>query len=396
MDIRVVALCTAAVLLLRLSSAWDMHYTYFKCEHDCSCYDEYYVYGYLNYYFDHHDRSNLSDSEPGDNDTTYSYYSAFSMGATENNSTWDGMTLEGTYVDCRSRNLRTVRANWAANVTVLKLSHNRLTHLPGGGFSNYQQLHQLHLDFNTISRVHVNAFANLNKLYYISMSYNNLTVIPVYTFSKLTSLGYVRLDHNNLKRIPLVRTLSNLVCLTVSSNQLDDLDGADFSDQANLHTLDIRRNKFERLSTSLATFLNKNTMEPYGYVYIGENPYICDCGISVLKTVWPKHPMYLQDSVYCAYPEHLRDENIWHIPDSFFVCDNTTRPGHAHIGGEIPEERAAVVFSGVELAGASVGFLVLGIVLSGTAYLGFIFWKRLMLKKDSDSRAFVKMEETGQ
>eukprot|EP00055_Hartaetosiga_balthica_P018048 m.127315 g.127315 ORF g.127315 m.127315 type:complete len:1307 (+) comp9443_c8_seq4:42-3962(+) len=160
------------------------------------------------------------------------------------------------------------------SLTDLWLGQNMISHVPTSVFLGLKNLSTLHLDDNEIRTLPQNVFAglmNLNRLYlhanalqslpngifhdnsnltHLFLNNNHFNWLSQNIIGHLAGLRRLRLNHNKLQSIPIFEHLtslqemsvSNNVHLTVSSNQLSQLQLLSIFDASNINAFDITAN----------------------------------------------------------------------------------------------------------------------------------------------------------
>ncbi|EGD82045.1 hypothetical protein PTSG_11912 [Salpingoeca rosetta] len=144
-------------------------------------------------------------------------------------------------VDCRSHGLAAVPAHIPINTTILSLSNNKITSLPGRAMQNLTNLHTLYLDDNGLETVDAGAFAGLHNLAILSIVDNALSKLPF--LAELLPLRTLDLEHNRLTFVDMGQftDMFTLATLNLGHNRITGLDDMAF-DHANLRALDLSHN----------------------------------------------------------------------------------------------------------------------------------------------------------
>ena len=175
----------------------------------------------------------------------------------------------------------------------LRFIANKINTLDENLFTGLKNLKILHFNENQIRRLDSHIFTNLNKLEELDLSINNITLgdyghfTSTNTWDKLTTLN---LSGNDLDRIPSgVEIMINLVNLDLSNNKLGPV--LELRDLNNF----LQNNKNGNFVISLANNLIEriDLENPYSVpiketkfkLNIQGNPIVCDCTVTVLKTL---------------------------------------------------------------------------------------------------------------
>ncbi|KAA0706453.1 hypothetical protein E1301_Tti022953 [Triplophysa tibetana] len=168
-----------------------------------------------------------------------------------------------------------------ANLTVLRLSGNRLTGLGGRVFRCAPSLMEIYLSGNQIRSLHDDTFSDLQRLEVINLSGNNLPALPARLLERVSSGG--------LKMFNL-----------------------------------------ENNSVSLMPYGFFSSKPELPYVYLSYNPWLCSCSVEYLhsylndqvyniyKQEGPKGFVPGVDSVLCAGPPHLSGRPIIALKEDDF------------------------------------------------------------------------------
>jgi Leucine-rich repeat (LRR) protein len=109
-----------------------------------------------------------------------------------------------------------------ANLTILDLSHNQLTHLDPQLFAGLLNLRGLYLSDNQLTHLDPQLFAGLPNLTRLDLSHNQLTHLDPQALAGLPNLTELYLSNNQLTHLDpqLFSGLPNLRFLYLSNNQL--------------------------------------------------------------------------------------------------------------------------------------------------------------------------------
>ncbi|XP_070532429.1 leucine-rich repeat and transmembrane domain-containing protein 1-like isoform X1 [Ptychodera flava] len=360
MAVRVLCLLACVAIFLQAQYCLSyMKHDYIDCgDIPCTCFDQY------NFDLSGTDRNLSANGTAGD------------------------LVPKDTNIDCKSKNLTEVPTHMLSNVTDLRLSHNRIKHLPGRQLQNFSDLYYLDLGFNDISRIEEEAFWGLSRLTILLLNRNSLSELPKGLFSHLINIRFLQLGFNNLKRIPDLNGLPYLTNLAVHFNEIEDVTVDNLPKGMPLQNFVLIENKMRHFPLSLASFFEEH-MATYGYLTVVGNPWVCDCQMADLKRVWTSHPRFLTDSFYCDRPQRLKGKNLWNIPLSELVCDNSTdnTPGDGY------EVEMDALYSKGQLIGAGIGCFVFGVVSSLVAYFVLILVRKARGRPTAEDSPIVGMVE---
>ncbi len=177
------------------------------------------------------------------------------------------------------------------NLSVLRLSGNRLTGLGGLAFRCAPSLMEIYLDRNQIRSLHDGTFSELPFLEIINLSQNKLPALPPRLLERVSSSG--------------------------------------------LKTFDLENN-----SVSLMPDHFFSSKPELPYVYLTHNPWLCSCTVGYLHSFLndQEHNVYMHDgpndivpaadSVVCSGPPHLLQRPIIELEESDFCPPDPPTPAY--------------------------------------------------------------------
>eukprot|EP00064_Thunnus_orientalis_P009698 superscaffoldBa00001248_g9724 len=138
---------------------------------------------------------------------------------------------------------------------------------------------KLRLEKTLISRVPRAAFYNLSELRFLWLTYNSITSIHPSSFVNLKALRELRLDGNLLTAFPWegLRDMPRLQTLGLHNNRLSSLPAHAALFLPNITYLD--------LSSNSKHFNDENKPNFPGYPGLHDNPWLCDCQISMVMSL---------------------------------------------------------------------------------------------------------------
>lgn len=184
------------------------------------------------------------------------------------------------------------------NLSVLRLSGNRLTGLGGRVFRCAPSLMEIYLSGNRIRSLHDDTFSDLQRLEVINLSGNNLPALPARLLERVSSGGLKMFD-------------------------------------------------LENNSVSLMPYGFFSSKPELPYVYLSYNPWLCSCSVEYLHSYLndQEHNVYKQegpkgivqgaDSVLCAGPPHLRGRPIIDLKEDDFCPPEPTLTFPLYPGDEL-------------------------------------------------------------
>ncbi|CAL9689178.1 unnamed protein product [Knipowitschia caucasica] len=148
-----------------------------------------------------------------------------------------------------------------SNITVISLSHNRISALDQNSFRNMPLLQTLLLDHNwlTLQALEGGVLTNLPLLEVLALGNNRIHTINSDLFKGTTSLRILRLEGNQITRLdsgsfPLTG-LRVLESLDLSDNFIENLDKNSFRGFISLKTLDLSRNRLQSAPQEAFSYL---------------------------------------------------------------------------------------------------------------------------------------------
>ena len=201
------------------------------------------------------------------------------------------------------------------NLQVLDVSFNRLTDLSGGMWEGPVELRELHLVGNELSRIKSGDFVSLRQLKDLHLSHNNIAVIEMNAFTDLTRLVNLQLYRNQLNEIPHLPEVFReyLQSLNLSGNRIQMVGPDAFGELRYLHRLDLSKmnlisvdaTAFQGLSALNELYLNTNNLQTLSLQTIDrlrglhtlslyKNRWDCDCDLSRISEYLSKN----KDKIY--------------------------------------------------------------------------------------------------
>ncbi|KAJ8393916.1 hypothetical protein AAFF_G00054490 [Aldrovandia affinis] len=186
-----------------------------------------------------------------------------------------------------------------ANLTVLWLYSNNLSHIAANAFAGLQRLEELDLaDNSALHTVSATAFRGLERLHTLHLHRCGLSELPDGVFRGLRSLQYLYLQDNYLQALHdhIFQDQANLSYLFLHNNRIatvsdNSLRGLLALDRLLLHqnrVSTVQHGAFQDLGRLTTLYLFQNnltelsgvTMAPLGslqYLRLNGNPWVCDC-----------------------------------------------------------------------------------------------------------------------
>ena len=200
------------------------------------------------------------------------------------------------------------------NLSVIRLSYNRLTEISNDAFNNLnvsnlylrhnrlaedavcskvwssiKGLQGLKLDYNRISLLPIECFKHLRRsgLRVLSLTYNNISYIADGAFIGLESVEGLVLNRNNIKHIGerMFLGLKRVNFIVLSNNRISTIDRDAFGQLTQLEQLKLSNNLLTNI-TSIGIFLPPLFLQN-GRLFLNLNPIICDCELLKLQQIQP-------------------------------------------------------------------------------------------------------------
>jgi Leucine-rich repeat (LRR) protein len=130
----------------------------------------------------------------------------------------------------------------AQNLTDLDLSNNKLMKIGSGMLTGLVQLKIFNLKSNQIGEI-VKFPNQLKNLQNLTLSSNNLTDLNEETFSELSGLEKLDLSYNQLESIRVVSGLKSLLDLSLEGNKIRNIESGQFQDLTSLKKLNLGNNQ---------------------------------------------------------------------------------------------------------------------------------------------------------
>nr|KAF6506308.1 leucine rich repeat containing 40 [Rousettus aegyptiacus] len=209
-------------------------------------------------------------------------------------------------------------------LTVLDIHDNQLTSLPSA-IRELENLQRLNVSHNKL-KILPEEITNLRNLKGLYLQHNELTCIPE-GFEQLFNLEDLDLSNNSLTTVPAGFSLSSLVRLNLSSNQLKSLP-AEISGMKRLKHLDCNSNLLETIPPELAG------MESLELLYLRRNklrflPEFPSCkllkelhvGENQIEMLGAEHLKHLNSILVLD----LRDNKLKSVPDEITLLQSLER-----------------------------------------------------------------------
>ncbi|XP_067841018.1 trophoblast glycoprotein [Heptranchias perlo] len=253
-------------------------------------------------------------------------------------------------VKCVNKNLSGIPSGIPAGVTNLFITGNNISTLVTGAFGpRLDQLVTLNLSGNKIEVIEPLVFASMPNLKQLDLSNNRISALHPAAFGADTdkvrelNLSRALLNGSMVEEISdLLQngTLTNLVQLELSENDLFYLPARTFSRLPNLKHLELRNNSIVDLKDTFRNLnlqtldLSSNALKTMGNTTLAElssqpqisvdlrdNPFVCDCGVEeFLRWLESTDKVVEKDGLLCASPESMRNKPILQAKSSNLEC----------------------------------------------------------------------------
>ncbi|XP_006822168.1 keratocan-like [Saccoglossus kowalevskii] len=271
---------------------------------------------------------------------------------------------EALFANCKSQGLKTVPRHFPAEADTIDLSYNEIEEISKDTFNtNLPKLYSLNLGFNRISHIDDDAFESLGSLGELIMQGNfirrlspriftglnylqtlfigfcpNLESLENGVFSHLpnlvvlfasnssikeigdsslsgTTLQFINLAFNHLQRMPNITGLEN-VHLYLEGNRIETVNPAYMHEISTIGSIELNRNQLRTIPLNVIQVLKfYEVSNPVSFwLNVQDNPWVCDCDMKRVVDVWPTMPMFLDNTITCAFPTKLRGMNLWDVP----------------------------------------------------------------------------------
>ncbi len=174
--------------------------------------------------------------------------------------------LKVRYVEVLNCGIKTLQSNAFRGigeyVEHLSLSHNDISEIVNGTFSNLPHLIVLTLGYNQIKALAPGVFSGLTAVAYLELSGNSIQTLPDNVFNDLPSLQYLYLQHNHIETISstIFNGLLNLLKLFLFENRISVIEAGALDKLKRLESLDLSFNQIASIPENLllkATELTK-------------------------------------------------------------------------------------------------------------------------------------------
>ncbi|XP_041033087.1 relaxin receptor 1 [Carcharodon carcharias] len=169
---------------------------------------------------------------------------------------------KGLELNCEHAGLHSVPLV-SSNVLTLRLQINKLRKLYADGFSIYQDLQELNLNYNEITTVSERAFKGLHNLIKLYLSNNHITFLPSGVFEDLQQVQWLILENNRIQKISpkTFLGLKSVILLVLVNNSFHQLPGQPICEEMpKLNWLDFEGNQIESVKNGTFTFCTQLTV----------------------------------------------------------------------------------------------------------------------------------------
>ncbi|XP_078270469.1 amphoterin-induced protein 3 [Rhinoraja longicauda] len=192
-------------------------------------------------------------------------------------------------LSCVSRSLSMLPPGLPNTATSLDLSHNNLHQLQDRWLVQLPRLHMLRLGHNRISHIAAGAFTNASRLAHLDLSSNKLHSVERHFFQELTNLQELLLYNNQIQRVDgdALIMLSSVQKVYLSWNLLTDFPYYALQENSlpQLKIMDISSNRLSSIPFDEVITLPQNVKNG---LYLHNNPFTCDCTLYNMFLHWEK------------------------------------------------------------------------------------------------------------
>ncbi|XP_043256315.1 leucine-rich repeat-containing protein 24-like [Colletes gigas] len=285
-------------------------------------------------------------------------------------------------VECVNRALTSIPEWVDPETQVLDASGNDIRTLPSNIFVRVRltNLQRLYLRECRIDRIDSEALAGLTNLVELDLSHNLLTIVPVGSFSDTVFLRDLVLSNNPVRRIHsfAFKNTPNLVKLDLSYTQLVEIETKGFRGLDLLESLKLNNNQLSTLHPGTFEPLNKLTN-----IELHENPWICDCHLREMKMWLVKHNLPTLQAPQCHGPKQLLNRTFTDLAVDDFACrpilQIASRYAEATIG-----ENASIVCRVTAIPPAKVQWYWNGRLL--TNHSAFSSYQKILIYEEGQFR----------
>ncbi|KAL1492673.1 hypothetical protein ABEB36_010897 [Hypothenemus hampei] len=167
-----------------------------------------------------------------------------SLGFTTKSRCPESCSCLNTYIDCDSKNLKTIPENIPSYAVHLEINRNKLTKIEALAFKHLTHLQTLKLKQNQINSLSDGAFYGLNKIEKLMLDSNHISIINKGWLYALGSLKELTLSHNRIIQIldDSWEYCTKLTVLNLSFNKLESIEKDSFKHLNNLQKLILNNN----------------------------------------------------------------------------------------------------------------------------------------------------------
>ncbi|XP_048034843.1 platelet glycoprotein Ib alpha chain-like isoform X2 [Megalobrama amblycephala] len=231
-------------------------------------------------------------------------------------------------VSCVAQNLTAVPDGIQPDTQVLVLTQNHFSSLSWSSYSGFTQLHELDLSHNHITTLEPPGPV-LENLSVLRLSGNRLTGLGGLVFRCAPKLMEIYLDGNQIRSLhdATFSELPRLEIINLSQNKLPALPSRllERVSSSGLKTFDLENNSVSLMPDG---FFSSKPELPY--VFLSHNPWLCSCAVGYLHSYLndQEHNVYKHDgpndiiptadTVVCSGPPHLFQRPIIELEENDF------------------------------------------------------------------------------
>lgn len=222
-------------------------------------------------------------------------------------------------VECQEAGYFVVPKNLPAGTQALDLGYNNLQVLPKDTFLlvNLIHLQKIYLRHCKLIQIDKEAFRSLSNLVELDLSDNQLTYVPSWAFREASQLRRLYINHNPLQRIPqeAFANMPSLEILELSHCQIESIDVQAFDRSQRLTKLKLDGNYLRHVSDTVLTPLTT-----LNELHLHDNPWKCDCHLRSLREWMTTKNVPYHVPPTCSAPPRVRAKTWNELQLDDYVC----------------------------------------------------------------------------
>ncbi|GAB6033281.1 hypothetical protein CHUAL_012881 [Chamberlinius hualienensis] len=222
--------------------------------------------------------------------------------------------------ECQKAGFNWIPSNLDQGTQVLDVSDNNLVVLPKDTFldSGLIHLQRIYLIRCGITQVDKEAFRSLSNLVELDLSYNQLSYVPTAAFKEAGHLRRLHLNGNPLLNLQpfAFAHMPSLMHLELSHCQIVSIAPGVFEGSGRIAML--------KLNANSLTTLEKSVMEPLkslNELHLHENPWSCDCNLRALREWMLTRNVPIRVPPTCEQPEKFKGKTWDQLNIDDYACE---------------------------------------------------------------------------